>query len=436
MSAQTDRPDQHDQTAHPSPLPPGRPGAAAVPDSVRAAAAWSWRLLLIGALVAATLWVVTQLKVIVVPIAVALLLTVLLTPVQRFCQRRLGMSRGLASGVALLGLLLVVAGLVTLAGQQIVSGFQELRDQAVEGFQQFTAWLADGPLKLDSVTLDSYLDQAQSALSENQSSIVSGALGAATTVGHVLAGALIALFCTFFFLLDGRTIWSWAVGLLPLRSRDRVHQAGRRGIITLSAYTRTQILVAAVDAVGIGIGAAFFVPSLALPLAILVFVGSFIPIVGAIVTGSIAVLVVLVAQGWPQALIMLAIVLLVQQIEGHILQPFLMGHAVSLHPVAVLLVVAAGSFAAGIVGALFAVPIAAVLNTVVLYLHGHDKFPELGTDDRVVVRGSPQPPVVTRAEADLDEPTRRRWAGRRRGGPAQEDSPVASTDDAGDGPSA
>src|SRR5690606_6070075 len=165
--------------------------------------------------------------------------------------------------------------------------------------------------------------------------------------------------------------------------------------------TRTQILVAAVDAVGIGVGAAFFVPGLAVPLGILVFVGSFIPIVGAIVTGSIAVLVVLVAQGWVQALVMLGIVLLVQQIEGHILQPFLMGHAVSLHPVAVLLVVAAGSFAAGIVGALFAVPLAAVLNTVVLYLHGHDKFPELGTEDRIVVRGSPQPPVVARAEADL-----------------------------------
>lgn len=431
MSAQTDHPDRPADTGPaPEPLPPGRPGAAAVPDSVRSAAAWSWRLLLVGALVAATLWLVTQLKVIVVPIAVALLLTVLLTPVQRFCQRRLGMSRGLASGTALLGLLLVVAGLVALAGQQIVSGFQDLRDQAVEGFQQFTSWLAEGPLKLDSVTLNSYLDQAQSALTENQSSIVSGALGAATTIGHVLAGALIALFCTFFFLLDGRTIWSWAVGLLPLRARDRVHQAGRRGIVTLAAYTRTQILVAAVDAVGIGIGAAFFVPSLALPLGILVFVGSFIPIVGAIVTGSIAVLVVLVAQGWVQALIMLAIVLLVQQIEGHILQPFLMGHAVSLHPVAVLLVVAAGSFAAGIVGALFAVPIAAVLNTVVLYLHGHDKFPELGTDDRVVVRGSPQPPVIARAEADLDDPAPRRRAGARR---TDEDSPVASTEDAGDG---
>ncbi|MFF8347678.1 AI-2E family transporter [Cellulosimicrobium funkei] len=422
MSAQTD------QHSTPDPLPPARPGAAAVPDAVRSAAAWSWRLLLIGAAIAAGLWVVTQLKVIVVPIAVALLLTVLLTPVQRFFRRHLRMSRGLASGAALIALIVVVAGLIAIAGQQIVSGFQDLRDQAVEGFEQFTNWLADGPLGLDSTTLSHWLDQAGTAVSENQDSIVSGALGAATTIGHVLAGALIALFCTFFFLLDGRSIWSWVVGLLPLRARDRVHQAGRRGIVTLAAYTRTQILVAAVDAVGIGVGAAFFVPSLALPLGILVFVGSFIPIVGAIVTGSIAVLVVLVAQGWVQALVMLGIVLLVQQIEGHILQPFLMGHAVSLHPVAVLLVVAAGSFAAGIVGALFAVPIAAVLNTVVLYLHGHDKFPELGTDDRVVVRGSPQPPVIARAESDLDD-TRARRPGRRAhdaGGSA-----VVETQDAG-----
>lgn len=402
MSAQTGRNDVPDQ------VPTGNSGNGSVPGSVRAAAAWSWRLLLIGAAIAAGLWVVAQLKVIVVPIAVALLLTVLLTPVQRFYGRHLRMSRGLASGAALISLLVVIAGLVTVAGQQIVSGFQDLRDQAVDGFEQFTDWLADGPLGIDSVTISSYLDQAQSAITENQGSIVSGALGAATTIGHVVAGALIALFCTFFFLLDGRTIWSWVVGLLPRRARDSVHQAGRRGIITLSAYTRTQILVAAVDAVGIGVGAAFFVPSLALPLAILVFVGSFIPIVGAIVTGAVAVLVVLVANGWVAALIMLGIVLVVQQIEGHVLQPFLMGHAVSLHPVAVLLVVAAGSFAAGIVGALFAVPIAAVLNTVVLYLHGHDKFPELGTEDRIVVRGSPEPPAVAQAESELETmvPTR------------------------------
>ncbi len=181
-------------------------------------------------------------------------------------------------------------------------------------------------------------------------------------------------------------MWSWVVNLLPRSVRERVHQAGRRGLVTLSAYTRTQILVALVDAVGIGIGAAILRVPLALPLATLVFVGSFIPIVGAIVTGAVAVLVALVAHGPVIALIMLGVVLLVQQLEGHILQPFLMGHAVSLHPVAVLLVVTAGSMAAGIVGALFAVPIAAVLNTVVLYLHGHDKFPQLGVDDHVELR--------------------------------------------------
>lgn len=398
MSAQTD------QHRTPDPLPPARPGAAAVPDAVRSAAAWSWRLLLIGAAIAAGLWVVTQLKVIVVPIAVALLLTVLLTPVQRFFRRHLRMSRGLASGAALIALIVVVAGLIAIAGQQIVSGFQDLRDQAVEGFEQFTNWLADGPLGLDSTTLSHWLDQAGTAVSENQDSIVSGALGAATTIGHVLAGALIALFCTFFFLLDGTAIWRWSLGLLPLRARARTHQAARRGLVTLGAYTRTQILVAFVDAVGIGAGAAILGVPLALPLGILVFIGSFVPIVGAVLTGSIAVLVALVAQGPGAAIIMLVIVLAVQQIEGHVLQPLIMGHAVSLHPVAVLLAVATGSFVAGIVGALLAVPVVAVVNTVVLYLHGHDKFPDLGDDDAFHGRPPHPPAPATVAAGAPDAP--------------------------------
>ncbi|MFD6135886.1 AI-2E family transporter [Isoptericola sp. NPDC056618] len=366
-------------------------GADSVPLSVRAAASWSWRVLLIAAAVAAFLWLLAALKTIVVPVAIALLLTILLAPVRRTLQRW-HLSKGLATAVSIVGLIVLVGGLVTLAGTSIVSGFQDLADQAVEGFRQFTTWLAEGPLKLDSDQLSQYGQQLQSSLVES-SGLVSGALGAATTVGHVFVGALIALFCTIFFLLDGRTIWTWLVNLLPVRARENVHQAGRRGLVTLSAYVRTQILVAFVDAVGIGIGSAFFVPALALPIGILVFVGSFVPIIGAIVTGAIATAVVLVANGWVAALIMLGIVLLVQQAESHILQPFLMGHAVSLHPVAVVLVVAAGSLAAGIVGALFAVPLAAVLNTILLYLHGHDKFPELGTEDHVpLLRRRPQLP--------------------------------------------
>ncbi|WP_263118115.1 AI-2E family transporter [Cellulomonas fimi] len=354
--------------------------------AVRAAAAWSWRFLLIAGAAAAALWLIGYFKVIVVSVAVALLLTVLLNPVAAFLRRRLHFGRTLAAISSVIGLLAVVAALVVLAGRSIAAGFGDLSDQASEGVDKLLDWLATSPLQVTSAQVGDLVDQGREQLQNNASSLLSGALSVTTTVGHVAAGALISLFCTFFFLREGRTVWSWVVGLLPRSVRERVHQAGRRGLVTLSAYTRTQILVAFVDAVGIGIGAAILQVPLALPLATLVFVGSFIPIVGAIVTGAVAVLVALVAHGPVIALIMLGVVLLVQQLEGHILQPFLMGHAVSLHPVAVLLVVTAGSMAAGIVGALFAVPIAAVLNTVVLYLHGHDKFPQLGTEDHVAQR--------------------------------------------------
>lgn len=366
--------------------PRGWTAEQSVSPSVRAAAAWSWRFLLIAAASAAALWVIGYFKVIVVSVAVALLLSVLLAPVARWLRRVLRFRRGAAAITSVLLLLAAVAGLVVLAGRSIVNGFGDLSDQASQGVDEALAWLSDGPLNVSTDQLDQLIGQGRDQLSENVDTLLSGALSVTTTVGHVAAGALIALFCTFFFLLDGRTVWAWVVGLLPLSVRERVHQAGRRGIVTLSGYTRTQILVAFVDATGIGLGAAILGVPLAVPLATLVFVGSFIPIVGAIATGAVAVLVALVAKGWVVALIMLGVVLLVQQVEGHVLQPFLMGHAVSLHPVAVLLVVAAGSLAAGIVGALFAVPIAAVLNTVVLYLHGHDKFPQLGTDDHLELR--------------------------------------------------
>lgn len=369
---------------------------------VQRAAAWSWRLLVIAACVTVVVAAVAYLKLVVVPVAVALLLAVLLAPLASWLQRRLRLGRAAASGIAVVALVVVVLGLLVLAGRSVVLGIAELWDQAQQGVDQLLDWLAEGPLQLSTDNLESWIEQARETASANSDTLVAGALHATVTVGHVLAGAVITLFCTFFFLLDGRTIWSWVVGLLPRGSREHVHQAGRRGLVTLGAYTRTQILVAAVDAVGIGVGAAILQLPLALPLAILVFLGSFIPIVGAVVTGSVAVLVALVTQGPVVALVMLAIVLAVQQLEGHVLQPFLMGHAVSLHPVAVLLAVAAGSFMAGILGALFAVPLVAVLNTVVLYLHGHDKFPQLGHDDHVVVRPRAHP-VLDRAIAQMAE---------------------------------
>jgi predicted PurR-regulated permease PerM len=365
------------------PVPPGRPDAGpaadSVPRSVQLSAAWSWRLLLIAAATAVGLWLLSYFKVIAVAVAIALLLSVLLAPVSSWLQRRARLPRTVAAVVCVFGLLGVIGGLLTLAGSSIVNGFSDLASQASAGIDTMVRWLSTGPLQLSADQIQGYRAQVSSSLSSNASSLLSGALSVTTTIAHLAAGTLIALFCTLFFLFDGGRIWGWLVGLLPQAARPRAHEAGRRGLVALGAYTRTQILVALVDAVGIGIGAAILQVPLALPLATLVFVGSFIPVVGALVSGFVAILVALVAHGPAVALLMLAVVLLVQQIEGHLLQPLLMGHAVSLHPVAVLLAVAAGSIAAGIVGALFAVPLAAVLNTVFLYLHGHDKYPELGS---------------------------------------------------------
>lgn len=365
------------------PVPTGRPDARAivdsVPRSVQMSAAWSWRLLLIAASTAVALWLLSYFKVIAVAVAVALLLSVLLAPVCGWLQRRARLPRTVAAVVCVFGLLGVIGGLLTLAGSSIVNGFSDLASQASAGIDTMVRWLSTGPLQLSADQIEGYRAQVSSSLSANASSLLSGALSVTATIGHLAAGTLIALFCTLFFLFDGGRIWGWLVGLLPQAARPRAHEAGRRGLVALGAYTRTQILVALVDAVGIGIGAAILQVPLALPLATLVFVGSFIPVVGALVSGFVAILVALVAHGPAVALLMLAVVLLVQQIEGHLLQPLLMGHAVSLHPVAVLLAVAAGSIAAGIVGALFAVPVAAVLNTVFLYLHGHDTYPELGS---------------------------------------------------------
>ncbi|GAA1861262.1 AI-2E family transporter [Myceligenerans crystallogenes] len=370
----------------------GQDDATSVPRPIREAASWSWRILLIGAGLGAVGWLLGTLQSIVVPLAVALLLAVILTPLRQVLEERLRFPRGVASGVSLVGLILAVAALMTFAGQQLTTGFQDLSGQVVEGFNELAALLDER----FNLRLQDYQQDLLAEVESQRDAIIAGALGAASTAGNLLVGGVIALFCAFFFLHDPRGIWGWVVGLLPAAARDKVHQAGRRGVVTLSAYARTQVLVAAVDAVGIGLGALFFVPSLALPIGVVVFISSFVPMVGAIVSGVVATVVVLVAQGWVAALIMLGIVILVQQIEAHVLQPFLMGQAVSLHPVAVILSVAVGSFVAGIAGALFAVPLAALLNTVVLYLNGHDKFPELGDDDKLPIRWrAPDAPPIS-----------------------------------------
>jgi predicted PurR-regulated permease PerM len=188
------------------------------------------------------------------------------------------------------------------------------------------------------------------------------------TVGHVLAGFFVVLFTTYFLLYQGDLIWSWIVRLFPRDTREVVDGSGRAAWVSLTAFVRATVVVAFVDAVGITAVALILRVPLALPIGVLVFLGSFVPIVGATVSGSVAVLVALVAHGPLVAAFMLLGVIGVQQLEAHVLQPFLLGHAVSLHPLAVILAVSAGVVAAGIVGALIAVPVAAMLNTIVKYV--------------------------------------------------------------------
>ncbi|MET4157570.1 AI-2E family transporter [Agromyces sp. PvR057] len=340
-----------------------------IPFGMRLAAAWSWRLLLVVAVVAVAIFLIVQLRYIVIPLLVAVLIAALLVPFSSLLQRH-RWPKWLAITAAMLSALTVVGGLLTLGIWQIVRGSDELAAQSVLAWNDFRTWLLEGPLHLSAAQLNDVVDQIVAAVQSDSGILVSGALSVGSTLGHFFAGTLLALFATLFILIDGRGIWGWIVRVFPRRARAAVDGAGFAGWTTLQNFVKVQILVATIDAIGIGLGAFLLQVPLAVPIAILVFLGSFIPIVGAVVTGALAVFVALVYNGFWPAVIMLGVVLLVQQLEGHVLQPLIMGTAVKVHPLGVVLAVAAGSFLAGIPGALFAVPIAAVLNVMITFVAG------------------------------------------------------------------
>ncbi len=345
-----------------------------VPAEVRAASEWAARLLVIALGVYALARLLGDVAEILVPVLVSLLLAALLHPlVERLVRVRV--PRGLAALVSMLLTVLVLAGLITLVGQQAATGFPALRDQAVAGLGDLQTRLADSPLHLTSTAVSDAVTKAEQAVQDNRGALLSGALGVASTATRLAEGAFIALFATFFFLSGGGRIWAWLLRLLPGGAQRPVDDAGRSGWVTLTSYVRATLVVAVVDGLGVGIGAALLGVPLPVPLGVLVFLGAFIPVVGALISGIVAVLVALVAQGPFLALAMLGVVLVVQQVEAHGLQPFLLGKAVSVHPLAVILSIAAGAGVAGITGALFAVPLVAVANTMVSSVAGHRRDP-------------------------------------------------------------
>ncbi|MBG0739793.1 AI-2E family transporter [Paeniglutamicibacter antarcticus] len=341
--------------------------AADVPYGMRISGAWAWRVGIILLVGGAILWLLSFVTLLIIPLMVAALLSALLGPIVGLLHRH-RLPKGLAVAATMVGTVIVVVGALTLVGRQMIEGFSALRGQAVEGIRQVQMWLATGPLQVSSSDMDKYIGEGVDALQNNSSSILSGALSVGSSAGHFAAGLLLTLFILVFFLLEGERIWLFIVKLMPKRAQAATNGAGRRGWGSMVSYVRIQVLVALIDAIGIGAGAAIIGVPLALPLGVLVLFGSFIPVIGALVTGIVAVLLALVANGWVNALIMLGIVLLVQQAESHLLQPLVMGKAVSLHPIAVILTVTAGAGLAGIPGALFAVPLLAVLNSAIRYI--------------------------------------------------------------------
>ncbi|HEV7653923.1 MAG TPA: AI-2E family transporter [Mycobacteriales bacterium] len=342
---------------------------SAVPPGVRATAAWAWRIVAIAAAFYVLLLVISRIQVVVVPLAIALLLSALLQPLAAVLAKR-GVPPALATAITLLSGVIGIGLLIWLVIDQFRNGLGDLTTQVNGGIDKIQNWLINGPLGLSQQQINDYVDSARRSLSENRSRLTSGAIGAAGTVGEVLTGLLLTLFATIFFIKDGRQVWTWVVRLFPSGSRERVAGAGERAWRTLISYVHATLAVALVDAIGIGVGAGILRVPLALPLGVIVFLGSFIPIVGATATGLIAVLVALVAKGPVTALILLGVVLLVQQVEGHILQPLLLGRAVKVHPLAIVFGIATGTLLAGIIGALLAVPIVAVISTVSGYLSG------------------------------------------------------------------
>jgi putative heme transporter len=394
----------------PVPVPietgPSNLAPAQVPWGVDLAAAWAWRFLVIVAAGYVVFRALGFFAVIALPLAVALLIAALVTPVVAGLHR-IGVPRRLAAALVVLGGIAFVALLLTFAGQQVAQGASDLADQVVEGLEEVRNWLQTGPLNATDSQINDVIQSTQDAIARQSQE--GGALSRVsefgTAIGHVVAGFFIVLFATFFFLADGERIWAWLVRLAPRAAREHVDGSGRVAWVSLTQFVRATVIVAATDALGIMIVAAVLGVPFVAAIGVLVFLGAFVPMIGATIAGIVAILVALVSQGPITALLMLGGVIAVQQLEGHVLQPFLMGRFVSLHPLGVIVAIGCGVLVAGIAGALVAVPLAAAGNAVVQHLSSDTDIGEEEPDeeleediDEVDADAPPVPPEGSRRD--------------------------------------
>lgn len=347
---------------------------AQVPYGVDLVAAWSWRFLVIIAASYVVIWVLARFSAITIPLVIALLLAALAAPMVDVLHRT-GVNRSVAAVLAVVTLVTFVGLLLTFVGQQIAQGFSDLSKQVVDALDQIREWLQEGPLQASESQISDFITEAQQAIVSGNEQAIARVTEVGTALSYVVAGLFLVLFATYFFLADGGRIWAWVVRLFPRAARTRADSSGRAAWFTLTRFVRATVLVALVDAVGIMLVAFALNVPLAFAIGVLVFVSSFVPLVGATLSGAVAVLVALVAQGPFVALLMLIGVIVVQQVESNVLQPFLLGRMVSVHPLGVLVAIACGILVAGVAGALIAVPLVAALNAVSVHLSGDAAAP-------------------------------------------------------------
>ena len=341
---------------------PPRAGVA-VPGWLDTLAQFSWRLLVVLVGVAGLVFLFTRLYLVSLPIILALILATIAVPPARRLERR-GVPGLLAALIVVVGGTVVFLGGIVLLVPAFTRQVAALGPTVQEAFERVLEWLDEGPLGLDRAEIETLVTDAVANVSQFSGTIASQVGSIAIAVGEVLAAFSLAVVLLFFFVKDGEQIVGWFIARAPERLRDDMRAAGARGWGALAGYVRGTAAIALIDAVGIGLGLLIVGVPLVLPLTLLVFLGGFVPVIGAFVSGLLATLVALATGGLTTALIVLAIVVLVQQVESNVLQPMIMRRAVSLHPIVILSVLTAGAVIVGIVGAFLAVPLAATLAAV------------------------------------------------------------------------
>lgn len=346
------------------------PPDALVPYTLRVLGGWAWRIVAVGL----ALWVVGQvagaLTFVLMAMFVGSVITALVMPLVELLDRVV--PRGVAVAISLLitaALVLGILGFITVA---FINQVPELSNQVVNGFDSIREWLRNSPLQIDSSQIDQWLSTAQDWLKSNAGNLATSVLGGLGTVGELLTGLALALFATIFLLYDGRGIWAWLVGTTPQRAQVRIGTSGQLAWRTFSAYARGTVFIALTNAILVGIGLTILRVPLPIPLALLVFFGTFIPYVGAPVAMFVAALIGLAANGPLSFVAVIVMITIIGQIEGNVLQPLIMSKQVALHPLVVILSVTIGSVGAGIVGAVVAVPVVSVFWVVIRYLSGRD----------------------------------------------------------------